>query len=68
MLKSVKYVCRAVSNKGWRIWKRNHGRGGDWWGNFFKEFPSELIDELNGEHRPEKIVELTKKYERKTTN
>jgi hypothetical protein len=50
-----KYVCKAVSGQGWRIWNRRTHR---WWGNYFKDFPSDLLDELNGEKRPDKLVEM----------
>jgi hypothetical protein len=65
MKKSAKYVVRAVPGKGWRIWKRNHGRGADWWGEHFREFPSELVNKLNGQKRPDEIVRLTSKYRSK---
>ena len=64
MKKSARFVVRAVAGKGWRIWNRRASGKGNWWGNYFRIFPSDLINELNGEHRPEKIVEFTKKYEK----
>lgn len=58
MSKQAYYVAKAIAGKGWRIWNRKMKY---WWGNFFQEFPSALLAELNGAKRPEKIVELTKK-------
>lgn len=52
-----KYVVKAVADKGWRVWDRKMKK---WWGNFFKEYPQELIDELNGLRRPCEIVKLSK--------
>lgn len=56
-----KYVARAEAGKGWRIWNRKTKRS---WGNFFKIYPEELIDELNGLRRPEKIIILTQRYQK----
>lgn len=53
----AKYVCKAVPEKGWRIWDRKMKK---WWGNYFREYPQELLDELNGERRPYEIVRLCK--------
>lgn len=54
----MKYVARAEKGEGWRIWNRKTKRA---WGNFFENYPEELLEELNGEKRPEKLVELCKK-------
>jgi len=54
----VRYVAKAIKGKGWRVWNRKMKR---WWGNYFKEYPEELLDELNGKKDPKKIVELSKK-------
>lgn len=54
---SKKYVCKAVTGFGWRIWNRKQGR---FWGNYFKEYPQQLLDELNGPKRPEEITKLSK--------
>lgn len=56
-LNVMKYVAKAVPQKGWRIWNRKMKK---WWGNFYKEYPQALLDELNGAKRPEKLVELSK--------
>ena len=56
-----KYVAKAEAGKGWRIWNRKMKY---WWGNFFRTYPEDLVSELNGQRRPTKIVELTKKYQK----
>ena len=53
-----RFVAKAVAGSGWRIWNRKMKR---WWGNYFIVYPEELLDELNGPARPEKIVELSKR-------
>jgi hypothetical protein len=60
-MKRKRYVANAESGRGWRVWNRKLKRP---WGNFFKLYPEDLLDELNGERRPEKIAELTLKYQR----
>lgn len=50
-----RYVCRAY-NGGWSMWNRKMKK---WWLRF-DTFPSALLDELNGERRPDKIVQLVK--------
>jgi hypothetical protein len=57
-VKAFRYVARAVPGRGWRIWNRKTKR---WWGNFFVEFPSALLDELNGPKRPEEISKLSRR-------
>jgi hypothetical protein len=52
-----RYVCKAVAGKGWRIWNRKMNK---WWGNHFKQFPAELLAELNGPKRPAEIARLSK--------
>jgi hypothetical protein len=53
-----KYVAKAEAGKGWRVWNRKTKK---WWGNYFAEYPEELLDELNGDRDTKKIVELSKK-------
>jgi hypothetical protein len=55
-----RFVARAEAGKGWKIWNRKTKRP---WGNFYQAYPEDLLEELNGERRPEKIVELTRKYQ-----
>lgn len=59
MKKNDRYVARAKAGKGWQVWNRKTKRS---WGNFFKSYPEDLLVELNGLKRPNKIVELTRKY------
>jgi hypothetical protein len=60
---NVRYVVKAVPGTGWRIWNRQTKR---WWGNFFKEHPQKVLDELNGEKRPDALSNLAKlSYARK---
>ena len=54
---SKKYVCKAVVGKGWRIWNRKTNR---WWGNYYSDYPTALLDELNSDKRPDKIAALSK--------
>jgi len=53
-----KYVAKAEKGKGWRIWNRKTKR---WWGNYFSQYPEDLLDELNGEKRPEVVTKLQSK-------
>lgn len=53
----ARYVAKAVPGVGWRIWNRKQKK---WWGNPFREYPAELLAELNGPKRPERLVELSK--------
>jgi hypothetical protein len=54
---NARYVAKAIAGTGWRIWNRRTKR---WWGNYFKEYPQKVLDELNGAKRPENITELTR--------
>lgn len=53
-----RYVAKATAGKGWRIWNRKMKK---WWGNYFNDYPTALLAELNGLKRPDKLVELTKR-------
>lgn len=55
-----RYVLKAEAGKGWRIWNTKMRK---WWGNWYRQQPDELVQELNGDKRPEVIVELNKKYQ-----
>ena len=54
---NVRFVAKAVERTGWRVWDRTQKK---WWGNSFRQHPDELLAELNGSKRPEKLVELCK--------
>lgn len=53
----IRFVAKAVPGVGWRIWNRQLRR---WWGNFFSEYPQKVLDELNGDRRPEILESLSK--------
>ena len=55
---NVRYVAKAIEGVGWRVWNRRANR---WWGNPFREYPEELLAELNGPKRPERLIELCKR-------
>lgn len=52
-----RYVAKAVPDKGWRVWNRKTKK---WWGNYFPYYPEKLLAELNGEKRPQVLVDLSK--------
>lgn len=54
------YVTKGVPG-GWRIWNNKSRK---WWGQLYERQPDELIEELNGESRPEIIVVLTRKFQK----
>lgn len=54
-----RYVAKGVQG-GWRIWNNLTSK---WWGQIYERQPDELVEELNGLARPEKIVELTRKFQ-----
>ena len=54
---SIRFVGKAENEKGWRIWDRMQKK---WWGACFPDYPQDLLDELNGQKRPDRIVELTR--------
>jgi hypothetical protein len=51
------YVAKAEANAGWRIWNRQQKR---WWGERYINRPDALVDELNGQKRPDRLAELQK--------
>ena len=53
-----RYVAKGVPG-GWRIWNNKMKK---FWGDMYEVQPDELIIELNGQKRPEKLNELNKKY------
>ena len=55
---AVRYVAKAVPSAGWRVWDRQQKK---WWGSPFSYFPEDLLAELNGPKRPEKLVTLNKR-------
>ena len=55
---NARFVAKAVKGTGWRVWDRTQKK---WWGNPLRQFPEELLAELNGPKRPEKLVELCRR-------
>jgi len=53
-----RYVAKSEPTKGWRVWDRKLHQ---WWGEWRKEYPQAVIDELNGPARPGILVELCRK-------
>ena len=52
-----RYVGRAVAAVGWRIWDNKLQR---FWGEVYDPFPQTLLDELNGEKKPQSLSLLAK--------
>jgi hypothetical protein len=52
-----RYVARAAEGIGWRIWDHTANR---WWGKPFPHCPEELLNELNGAKRPDRIVAFSR--------
>jgi len=57
-----RFVAKAESEQGWRIWDNKIRR---WWGEHYSQYPEQLLAELNGEKRPEQLTELIRRTERK---
>ena len=57
MSTEARYVARAVPG-GWRIFNRRTKR---WWGNYFREYPEDVLAELNGQRRPDVLTQLCRK-------
>jgi hypothetical protein len=57
-----RFVGKSEPGKGWRIWDNKNRR---WWGEHYSQYPEQLLAELNGEKRPERITELIRRTERK---
>jgi hypothetical protein len=53
-----RYVGRAIATTGWRIWDNKLQR---FWGEVYDPYPQILLDELNGEKRPQPLANLAKK-------
>jgi hypothetical protein len=52
-----RFVGKAIPGQGWRVWDNVQRK---WWGNLYTQHPAELLAELNGKKRPDRIVELSK--------
>jgi hypothetical protein len=56
-VKERRFVGKAVPGEGWRVWDRKLNR---WWGQVYRELPATLLDELNWNKDPGRLVELTR--------
>ncbi len=54
----ARYVAKSEAGKGWRVWDRKLRRG---WGEWRREYPQELLAELNGPRRPDRLVALCRR-------
>ena len=59
---SSRFVAKAKAGEGWRIWDNKQKK---WWGERYVNFPERLLAELNGDKRPERLLELIKQTPRK---
>jgi len=53
--KRRRYVGRAVVGVGWRVWDNKRKR---FWGQVYDPLPLALLEELNGEKRPQSLTLL----------
>jgi hypothetical protein len=60
---NTRFVARAEAGNGWRVYDRKMRK---WWGEWYGRFPEELLSELNGPKRQERIVDLTRRLKRKS--
>ena len=54
-----RYVPKGVPG-GWRIWNKQQKK---YWGELYERQPDALVDELNGQKRPDVLVALTKRFQ-----
>ena len=57
-----RFVAKAEAGKGWHIWDNMQKK---WWGERYQNYPESLLAELNGEKRPQRLIELIKQTPRK---
>lgn len=57
-MSNIKFIARAEAGLGWRIWNRKTKRS---WGNYFKDYPEDVLNELNGSKDQENLINLCKK-------
>lgn len=53
-----RYVGRAIPAAGWRVWDNKLQR---FWGEVYDPYPQSLLNELNGEKRPQSLADLAKR-------
>ena len=56
-----RFVAKAQATKGWQIWDNVQKK---WWGERYQSFPEQLLQELNGDKRPERLQELIRQTPR----
>jgi hypothetical protein len=56
-----RWVARAVAGEGWRIWDNKLKR---FWGQTYDAVPEALLDELNGQKRPDRLTDLQRRTAR----
>ena len=54
-----RFVARAEAGRGWRVWDNTLRR---WWGPYLVRQPDDLVLELNGLRRQERLNALVEKY------
>lgn len=57
-----RFVAKAESETGWRIWDNLIKR---WWGERYQNLPEQLLSELNAGKRPAQLTELLRSTPRK---
>jgi hypothetical protein len=55
-----RYVAKGVPG-GWQIWNNLSKK---WWGQLYEKQPDKLVDELNGQKRPDVITQLTRESQK----
>ena len=57
---NTRFVART-EDSGWRVYDRQQKKS---WGDRYNVYPAQLLAELNGPKRPERIVQLTNELKR----
>lgn len=53
-----RFVGQAEAGRGWRVWDKQQKR---FWGPVFPAEPRDVLAELNGPKRPERLTELLRR-------
>ncbi len=53
----ARYVAKPIGGGAWRVWNTKTRQ---WWGNPFGDYPTVLLEELNGAKRPDLLINLGK--------
>ncbi|MFC4424947.1 hypothetical protein [Deinococcus navajonensis] len=54
----ARYVARQITGVGWRVWSTKVEQ---WWGEPYRNYPTALLDELNGPKRTDRLLELSRR-------